>query len=66
MGMASLNIDILGMKFSNPIFTAAGPGAKDGELCVKAVQGGAGGIVTKTKYRVMVRVTKRTMGSERV
>ena len=34
MGMASLNIDILGMKFSNPIFTAAGPGAKDGELCV--------------------------------
>ena len=48
MGMASLNIDILGMKFSNPIFTAAGPGAKDGKLCVKAVQGGAGGIVTKT------------------
>ena len=46
--MASLNIDILGMKFSNPIFTAAGPGAKDGELCVKAVQGGARGIVTKT------------------
>ena len=46
--MASLNIDILGMKFSNPIFTAAGPGAKDGKLCVKAVQGGAGGIVTKT------------------
>ena len=46
--MANLNIDILGMKFSNPVFTAAGPGAKDGELCVKAVQGGAGGIVTKT------------------
>ena len=46
--MASLNINILGMKFDNPVFTAAGPGAKDGELCVKAVNGGAGGIVTKT------------------
>lgn len=46
--MAKLNVEILGMKFNNPIFTAAGPGAKDGELCVKAVIGGAGGIVTKT------------------
>ena len=27
--MANLNIDILGMKFNNPIFTAAGPGAKE-------------------------------------
>lgn len=46
--MANLNVDILEMKFNNPIFTAAGPGAKDGELCVKAVEGGAGGLVTKT------------------
>ncbi|MDQ0149436.1 4Fe-4S binding protein [Eubacterium multiforme] len=46
--MANLNVNILGMKFKNPIFTAAGPGAKDGNLCIKAVEGGAGGIVTKT------------------
>lgn len=46
--MAKLSVDILGMKFSNPIFTAAGPGAKDGDLCVKAIEGGAGGLVTKT------------------
>lgn len=46
--MANLNIDILGMKFNNPVFTAAGPGSKDGELCFKAVKGGAGGLVTKT------------------
>ena len=46
--MANLNVNILGMKFENPIFTAAGPGAKDGDLCVKAVEGGAGGLVTKT------------------
>lgn len=46
--MSDLNINILGMKFKNPIFTAAGPGAKDGELCFKAAKLGAGGIVTKT------------------
>lgn len=46
--MANLNVNILGMEFNNPIFTAAGPGAKDGDLCVKAVEGGAGGLVTKT------------------
>lgn len=46
--MANLQIDILGIKFNNPVMTAAGPGAKDGEMCVNAVKGGAGGIVTKT------------------
>ena len=46
--MSNLNVNILGMEFKNPIFTAAGPGAKDGDLCIKAVEGGAGGIVTKT------------------
>ncbi|MHC1684313.1 MAG: 4Fe-4S binding protein [Clostridiaceae bacterium] len=46
--MADLKIDILGMKFNNPIMTAAGPGSKDGEMCVQAVKGGAGGLVTKT------------------
>ncbi|BDC00703.1 4Fe-4S binding protein [Clostridium perfringens] len=46
--MSKLNVNILGMKFNNPIFTAAGPGAKDGDLCIEAVNGGAGGLVTKT------------------
>ena len=46
--MANLKVNILGMEFDNPIFTAAGPGAKDGDLCVLAVKGGAGGLVTKT------------------
>ncbi|WP_027631647.1 4Fe-4S binding protein [Clostridium hydrogeniformans] len=46
--MAKLNVNILGMEFENPIFTAAGPGAKDGDLCVEAVKGGAGGLITKT------------------
>ena len=60
--MANLNIDILGMKFSNPVFTAAGPGAKDGDLCVKAVQGGAGGIVTKTISEAPADCTKTLYG----
>ncbi|SKC84804.1 4Fe-4S binding protein [Maledivibacter halophilus] len=46
--MANLRVNICGMEFSNPIMTAAGPGAKDGEMCVAAAEGGVGGIVTKT------------------
>lgn len=46
--MANLNVNICGMDFKNPIMTAAGPGAKDGEMCKKAKEGGVGGIVTKT------------------
>lgn len=46
--MSDLQVDILGMKFKNPVMTAAGPGARDGNMCIEAVKGGAGGIVTKT------------------
>ena len=46
--MANLSVNILGMKFANPLFTAAGPGSRDGQLCVKAAKGGAGGLVIKT------------------
>ncbi|WP_194191625.1 4Fe-4S binding protein [Clostridium chrysemydis] len=46
--MANLKVKIYKMEFENPVFTAAGPGAKDGDLCVEAVKGGAGGLVTKT------------------
>lgn len=46
--MSKIDINILGIKFNNPIWTAAGPGAKDGKLCKLAVELGAGGIVSKT------------------
>ena len=46
--MANLKTTICGLEFPNPIMTAAGPGAKDAELCKQAAEGGAGGIVTKT------------------
>ena len=46
--MADLRVNICGIEFPNPIHTAAGPGAKDGDMCIAAVKGGAGGLVTKT------------------
>ncbi|WP_238902270.1 4Fe-4S binding protein [Clostridium sp. YIM B02506] len=61
--MANLNIDILGMKFNNPVFTAAGPGAKDGHMCVAAVKGGAGGLVTKTISVDAADVPRPCMGA---
>lgn len=46
--MANLKVNILGMEFRNPTMTAAGPGAKDGDLCIDAYNGGVGGLCTKT------------------
>lgn len=46
--MAKLKVNICGINFPNPVMTAAGPSSKDGDLCLAAAKGGAGGIVTKT------------------
>lgn len=46
--MANLKVNILGMEFKNPVMTAAGPGAKDANLILKAAELGLGGICTKT------------------
>jgi dihydroorotate dehydrogenase subfamily 1 len=46
--MANLNVTVSGLNFPNPVMPAAGPGTKDGEQCLAAARGGAGGIVTKT------------------
>ena len=46
--MANLKTKICGIEFPNPVMTAAGPGAKDFELCRQAAAGGAGALVTKT------------------
>lgn len=61
--MADLKVSIHGMNFSNPVMTAAGPGAKDGDLCLAAVQGGAGGIVTKTISVKPADVPRPCMGT---
>jgi dihydroorotate dehydrogenase (NAD+) catalytic subunit len=46
--MADLNTEFCGIKFSNPVFTAAGPTSATYDLLLKARDGGAGGLVTKT------------------
>jgi len=46
--MADIKTEICGIKFPNPVFTAAGPTAADYKMLLKARNGGAGGLVTKT------------------
>ncbi len=46
--MARLAVSVNGMTFSNPVLPAAGPNVRSGPLLQAAVDGGAGGIVTKT------------------
>lgn len=46
--MADIRTEIFGIKFRNPVFTAAGPTSANYSILKKAFDGGAGGIVTKT------------------
>lgn len=46
--MAKLKVNICGINFQNPVMTAAGSSSQNGDLCLAAAKGGAGGIVTKT------------------
>ena len=46
--MANLSTEILGMRFRNPVFTAAGPTSRDGMTLLNAAAGGVGGLVAKT------------------
>lgn len=46
--MANLSVSVNGILFPNPVLTAAGPNVRTAGLMLKAVAGGAGGIVSKT------------------
>jgi dihydroorotate dehydrogenase subfamily 1 len=46
--MADLSTTLCGIRFPNPIWTAAGPGGADGQMLLRAARGGAGGLVAKT------------------
>ncbi len=46
--MSDLSITINNIVFANPVFTAPGPNVRSAELMTDAVNGGAGGIVSKT------------------
>ncbi len=46
--MANISVKISGIAFKNPVLPAAGPNVRTAKLMLDAVEGGAGGIVTKT------------------
>ncbi len=46
--MSRLAVNVNGIQFSNPVMPAAGPNVRTGELMLKAVEGGAGAVVSKT------------------
>ncbi|MCF2137546.1 MAG: 4Fe-4S binding protein [Candidatus Thorarchaeota archaeon] len=46
--MTDLHLEVAGLKFRNPVLTAAGPAARDGMTLLEAMGGGAGGLVAKT------------------
>jgi dihydroorotate dehydrogenase subfamily 1 len=46
--MADLSVELLGLRFRNPILTAAGPTSRDGMTLLNAAAGGVGGLVAKT------------------
>lgn len=46
--MPNLSTHFGDLSFPNPVLTAAGPTSRDGETLVAAVEGGVGGLVTKT------------------
>ena len=54
--MAELGVTVCGIRFPNPVWTAAGPGGADGKLLAAAARGGAGGLVTKTLSVTPARV----------
>jgi dihydroorotate dehydrogenase subfamily 1 len=46
-----LSVEICGIRFANPVLTAAGPPVRDGKALLACAAGGAGGLVTKTISR---------------
>ena len=46
--MANVSVQIAGLSFANPVLPAAGPPGWNGEAMRACVEGGAGGIVSKT------------------
>lgn len=46
--MADLSVTLNSIPFKNPVLTAAGPHVRTGAMMIAAVEGGAGGVVSKT------------------
>lgn len=54
-------VEICGIRFPNPILTAAGPPVRDGAAILACAAGGAGGLVTKTISRIAAQPTTPNM-----
>lgn len=59
--MAKIEVDLLGMRFRNPIIPAAGPNVGTGEQLRRAAEGGAGGLLAKTVSVVAAQVPRPDM-----
>ena len=46
--MAKLEVTVSGIRFRNPVLTAAGPNVLNAHMMLQAVEGGVGGVVSKT------------------
>lgn len=44
----NLSVDFMGLKLKNPVIIAAGPWTRNGEMIKKAIEAGAGAVVTET------------------
>lgn len=56
-----LAVEICGIRFPNPVLTAAGPPVGDGAAVLACAAGGAGGLVTKTISRTAAQPTTPNM-----
>jgi len=56
-----LAVEICGIRFPNPVLTAAGPPVRDGAALLACAAGGAGGLVTKTISRTAAEPTTPNM-----
>jgi len=59
--MANLSISLWGHTFRNPVIPAAGPNVGSGRMVVRAAEGGAGGVLTKTISTVAAPVPHPNM-----
>jgi len=61
--MANLAVEICGLKLRNPIMPAAGPNSKDADILIRAADGGAGALVTKTVSDTAAVIPRPCMAS---
>ena len=66
-----LSVEFMGLKLKNPIIIAAGPLTASGKMMRKAVEAGAGAVITKTitnevRSNVRPRLVKSSLGMQNI